>query len=218
MASFSSPEPPASLVAELRRFARDRAPRSARTQVGGSDAAERCDFCSTGIAAQHNHMLDIQERRILCACETCLVRQSGEGRYRPTGKRLVELEGFQLSDETWGRFAIPVGLAFFFHSGSAGHVIALYPSPIGATESALELATWQALEDANPVLRGLEPDAEALIVGRTLNPAQYFIAPIDECYRLVGLIKSRWEGISGGSGAEAAIAEFFTTLRARAAA
>lgn len=163
-------------------------------------------------------MLDVQERRILCACETCLVRQAGEGRYRPTGRRLVALDGFQLSDETWGRFGIPVGLAFFLRSGSAGHVIALYPSPIGATESALELATWQALEDANPVLRGLEPDAEALIVGRTMETPQYFIAPIDECYRLVGLIKSRWEGISGGSGAEAAIAEFFTTLRARAVA
>lgn len=163
-------------------------------------------------------MLDVQERRILCACETCLVRQAGEARYRPTGKRLVALDGFQLSDEIWGRFGIPVGLAFFFHSGSAGHVIALYPSPVGATESALELGNWQSLEDANPVLRGLEPDAEALIVGRTMETPQYFIAPIDECYRLVGLIKSRWEGISGGSGAEAAIAEFFTSLRARAAA
>ncbi len=216
MASFSSPEPPASLVAGLRRFARKKGP--PRPSAGASPSGERCEFCSTEVPARHSHMLDVEDRRILCACEPCLVRQAGEGRYRPTGKRLVALEGFELSDEAWARFGIPVGLAFFLRSGSVGHVVALYPSPIGATESALELANWQALEDANPVLRGLEPDAEALIVARTLEPPQYFIAPIDECYRLVGLIKSRWEGISGGSGAEAAIAEFFTTLRARAAA
>ncbi len=218
MASSSSPDPPGSLVAELRRFTTKRGPRRAAGSVAAPDSAERCDFCATGIPAQHRHMLDIEERRILCACEACLVRQAGEARYRPTGRRLLALNAFQLSDEMWGRFQIPIGLAFFFHSGSAGQVIALYPSPIGATESALDLATWQALEDANPVLRNLEPDAEALIVGRTTDPPQYFIAPIDECYRLVGLIKSRWEGISGGSGAEAAIEEFFTTLRARATA
>ena len=39
---------------------------------------------------------------------------------------------------------------------------------------------------------------------------------IDECYRLVGLIKLRWEGISGGTGPEDAIAEFFAGVREKA--
>ena len=67
------------------------------------------------------------------------------------------------------------------------------------------------------MLTGLEPDAEALIVNRLADPPQHAIAPIDECYRLVGLIRASWEGISGGAGPEAAIAGFFDELRERAA-
>jgi hypothetical protein len=44
------------------------------------------------------------------------------------------------------------------------------------------------------------------------------IAPIDDCYALVGLIKSRWEGISGGSALEQAVPSFFEALRARSVA
>lgn len=161
-------------------------------------------------------MLDVEDRSILCACEACLVRRAADGRYRPTGRRLVSLDGFLLSDDIWSRFQVPVGLAFFLHSARAGRVIVLYPSPIGATESELDLGAWDDLRQANPILSELEPDAEALLVCRTTAVPQYFIAPIDECYRLVGLIKTRWQGISGGSEAESAIAEFFTGLRARA--
>ena len=55
-----------------------------------------------------------------------------------------------------------------------------------------------------PAARRLEPDAEALIVNRMAEPHRYAIAPIDRCYELVGLIKSRWEGISGGRAVESA--------------
>jgi hypothetical protein len=44
------------------------------------------------------------------------------------------------------------------------------------------------------------------------------IAPIDDCYALVGLIKARWEGISGGSALEQSVPEFFAVLRARTSA
>ncbi len=80
-------------------------------------------------------------------------------------------------------------------------VVAFYPSPAGATESELDLDAWEALVARNPVLEQLEPDAEALVVNRLSEPHQYAIAPIDDCYALVGLIKSRWEGISGRRGA-----------------
>ncbi len=39
-----------------------------------------------------------------------------------------------LSDERWASFNIPIGLAFFMRSSVAGGVVALYPSPAGATE------------------------------------------------------------------------------------
>ena len=46
----------------------------------------------------------------------------------------------------------------------------------------------------NPVLRDLEPDAEALIVNRMSDPPAFAIAPIDRCYMLVGLIKASLGG------------------------
>ena len=38
------------------------------------------------------------------------------------------------------------------------------------------------------------------MVNRMSEPPLYAIAPIDRCYKLVGLVKARWEGISGGAG------------------
>ena len=66
------------------------------------------------------------------------------------------------------------------------------------------------------MLEQLDADAEALVVNRMTEPAEYAILPIDRCYELVGLIKSRWEGISGGSAIEQAVPEFFERVRARA--
>jgi hypothetical protein len=42
------------------------------------------------------------------------------------------------------------------------------------------------------------------------------IAPIDVAYQLVGVVKTSWEGISGGSATEAAVARYFEGLRERA--
>ena len=117
----------------------------------------------------------------------------------------------------WASFQIPIGLAFFMHSSVTDCVVALYPSPAGATESELHFDTWRELRALNPLLDELERDAEALIVNRLSDPPSYAIAPIDRAYMLVGLVKSRWEGISGGSGLESAVAGFFDELRAAGA-
>ena len=104
------------------------------------------------------------------------------------------------------------------HSSVTDCVVALYPSPAGATESELHFETWRELRVLNPVLDELEQDAEALIVNRLSDPPSYAIAPIDRAYMLVGLVKSRWEGISGGAGVDEAVAGFFDELRSAAAA
>ena len=163
-------------------------------------------------------MLHLVDRRIVCTCEACWALYSGNAEYRPTGMRTVWLEDFSCDPETWAAFQIPIGLAFFMRSTITQSVVAFYPSPAGATESELTLEAWEALVAANPVLEELDSDAEALVVNRMSDPAQYAIVPIDQCYGLVGLIKSRWEGISGGSAIETAVPEFFAGLRARAVA
>jgi hypothetical protein len=92
----------------------------------------------------------------------------------------------------------------------------MYPSPGGATESELHFDSWAAIVALNPVLAGLEPDIEGLIVNRLADPPIHVIAPIDVCYALTGLIKTQWQGISGGDQVQEAIAEFFDDLRREA--
>ena len=184
-----------------------------------SPPVERCDLCGTTIPDDHRHLLQLVERQIVCACEACWALRSGDAEFRPTGMRTVWLESFDCPDEVWGGFQIPIGLAFFMRSSIAdpSHpVVAFYPSPAGATESELSLEAWGALVTRNPVL-DLEPDAEALVVNRLTDPHQHLIAPIDDCYALVGLIKSRWEGISGGDALKEAVPSFFESMRRRAA-
>jgi hypothetical protein len=170
------------------------------------------------MAEDHRHLLDVGARQILCACEPCIAMRSGEGDLRPTGTRALLLDDFVLRDELWAQFQIPIGLAFFFVSEAAGGVVALYPSPAGATESELYLEAWNELVAANPVLADLEPEVEALVVNRLADPHLFAIVPIDRCYELVGMIKATWEGISGGDAVSNAVRAFFARLDARSAA
>jgi len=198
------------MVSGLRGLAKPKPP----TPVS---ADERCDLCGTTVPHDHRHMLNLYERQIVCVCESCWGLRSGDDSFRPTGNRTLWLESFELPEELWAQFRIPIGLAFFMHSSVTDCVVAMYPSPAGATESELHFETWGRLVELNPLLRNLEPDAEGLIVNRMSEPHQFVIAPIDRCYMLVGLIKASWEGISGGAGVERAIEGYFEELRRAAA-
>ena len=111
---------------------------------------------------------------------------------------------------------LPIQLAFFFHSTPDDRLIALYPSPAGATESTLPLDAWDEIVQDNPVLLNIQPDIEALLVNRVREAREYFIAPIDKCYELVGIIRMKWTGLSGGTEAWKAINGFFDDLKQHA--
>jgi Family of unknown function (DUF5947) len=208
----------AGVVSGLRGLARaGSSPRSipaagANAVVAPGPDAEVCDLCGMGIPEDHRHLLALSERRIVCSCEACWAMRSGEGDYRPTGNRTLWLPGLDVPDDLWASFQIPIGLAFFMESTVTACVVAMYPSPAGATESELHFDSWSRMRELNPVLESLEPDIEGLIVHRLADPPQYVIAPIDRCYALTGTIKAHWEGISGGPGVEVAVARFFDQL------
>lgn len=205
----------AEVVSGLRGLARTRL--SATTNGTGPSSTtpevETCDLCGITIPPDHRHLLHLVERRIVCACEACWAMRSGEGDYRPTGNRTLWLSDLQIPDDLWASFRIPIGLAFFMLSTVTECVVALYPSPAGATESELHFESWGRMAELNPVLRDMEPDIEGLIVNRLSDPPTYAIAPIDRCYALTGAIKATWDGISGGSGVEDAVSRFFDELR-----
>ena len=200
----------------LRQFARRREMRP---------LAEQCELCSAEIPAQHRHLLDTSRRSVICACIPCSILFSdpgaGHGKYRLIPSRYLLLQDFQMTDEQWDDLMIPVNMVYIFHNTDAGRVMAFYPSPAGAMESTLTLEGWDALVSCNPILNELEPDVEALLINRVRSRdgehyREHYIVPIDACYELVGLIRLKWKGLSGGEEAWKAIAEFFSGLRARA--
>jgi hypothetical protein len=186
---------------------------------GGAAPAERCAMCGEPIPPEHRHLIDTTGRELMCACRACSLLfadpAASRGRYRLVGDRRLRVEDLVLDDLMWEELRLPVDMAFFFHRSAGGRVEAFYPSPMGPTESQLGLEAWAALEEANPVLRTLEPDTEALLVNRARGARQHWIVPIDECYALVGLIRTRWRGLTGGAEVWGAIAEFFEKLDRR---
>jgi hypothetical protein len=89
----------------------------------------------------------------------------------------------------------------------------MYPSPAGATEPLLSLESWGEIVAQNKAIQSIEPDVEAFLVNRIGSATEYFIVPIDECYRLVGLIRMHWRGLSGGAEVWKEVHQFFNYLR-----
>lgn len=196
----------------LRRFLRAREP---ERQV-----RERCQMCSTPLPDEHRHVLDLAGHDVLCACDACalLFAQGGanQGKYRLIPRRVLVLEKFQMTEEQWSDLLLPVNMVYLFQSSETGQIRAFYPSPAGAMESLLDPENWQALLQVNPILNDLEPDVETLLINRVEQAREYYLAPIDACYRLVGLLRKHWKGLSGGQEVWEAIANFFAELRAKA--
>jgi len=123
-----------------------------------------------------------------------------------------------MTDMQWESFSLPIQLAFFYHDSAANKVVALYPSPGGATESLLPIASWESVTRDNPILRELQPDVEALLVNRLKDAREYYLAPIDICFELVGLIRMHWRGFSGGDKVWQEMEGYFTRLNDEAVA
>jgi hypothetical protein len=208
-----------SAFSSLRRFAQEESEQAAEAVVRMQATPERCEMCSEPIPSEHRHLLNVSTREIMCACRPCSIlfdrEAASEGKYRLVPDRRLLLENFEMSDVQWASLRIPVDLAFFFYSTPVERVAAFYPSPMGPTESLLELSAWEELEEGNPVLKGMERDAEALLVNRVRGAREHFLVPIDECYSMVGLIRIHWRGLSGGQTVWEEIDRFFETLRRR---
>jgi hypothetical protein len=190
---------------------------SALARIAQRSAAEReaalarCELCATPIGDNHRHLLEPEQRDLLCACRACALLFDRGGRYLlvPEGRRRLDgtgaADGFELDDLTWESLRLPVDIAFVLRAAD-GRLQAFYPGPMGATESHLGL---QELPLA------LEPEVEALLVNRAQGRREHWLVPIDDCFRLVGLIRMNWRGLTGGKVVWQKIATFFDSLEER---
>jgi hypothetical protein len=172
--------------------------------------AERCDLCAGRMGERHRHLLDEERGELLCTCPACTVLfgrdAAGGGHYRlvPESRRRLPA----LSPRELG---VPVGLAFFVRDAD-GAVTAHYPSPAGATRWDVEPSTWQAMVRRCPDLADLAPGIQALLLNTARGRAEHWLVPIDDCYRLVAVIRREWRGLSGGSTVWPAVDRFFAEL------
>ena len=193
-------------IGALRRFVR-------------AEPVEACEFCNVAIPAEHRHLVEPATRQILCACLVCAEAVAGgpERTYRLVPREGSHLADFRMTDAQWHALGLPIEMAFLFHHTPAGRPIALYPGPVGVTESLIDAGAWSALVAQNPSLGELEPDVEALLINRLKGRRAYYRVPIDRCFALVGLLRTRWRGWTGGDEVWDAIDGFFSTFGEAAA-
>lgn len=188
-------------------------------------AGERCEMCSETIADEHQHVVNVAGRQLMCVCRGCYLLftdASAELRYRSVPDRYLAFPDFALDRLAWEALQIPVGMAFFFKNSDLGRMVAFYPGPAGATESELDLDAWNAISGADERVGLLVDDVEALLVrvpdsadGEISQPQTYLV-PIDACYEFVGRLRILWRGFDGGQQAREFIDNFFAQIAARA--
>jgi hypothetical protein len=186
---------------------------------------ERCEMCAEPIAAEHQHVVNLDSRGLMCTCRGCYLLFAVEGaeqRYKAVPDRYTSFPDFTLGPGQWDELEIPVGLVFLFRNSVQQRMIAFYPGPAGATESELPLEAWDAVVAANPELKVLEADVEALLVrapdhrrGDGGADITCHVVPIDACYELVGRLRMLWRGFDGGAEANAAMDQFFANVQQR---
>jgi hypothetical protein len=180
---------------------------------------ERCEMCSQGLPVEHDHLVEPARHKLMCACTACAILFDGQvnGQYKRVPRVIEFLQDFEMSEGQWDTLRIPIEMAFFLLSSPQGKMIALYPSPAGAIESLLPLDTWEEISQANPALNRMKADVVALLANRVGSDRgsqpEYYLVPIDECYKLVGLIRTHWRGLSGGTEVWREIRAFFGQLK-----
>lgn len=178
-------------------------------------AVGQCDLCGRDLIPDHEHLLSLPNRILHCSCHVCalLAPQSQDTRYRRIPHDVRFLPEFKMSEAQWDRFQIPINLAFFFHDSATGKVSAGYPSPAGLIESVAGQEAWESIVVDHPELAAMEPDVEAFLVNRRGTEPEYFVLPVDHCYRLIGLMRRSWQGLSGGMDVQTMIEAFLSRLK-----
>jgi Family of unknown function (DUF5947) len=201
--------------AGLRRFVE----RPALPDNPEPDLLERCELCGNPAGERHGHVVDTENRALMCACRPCFLLftrpDAGGGRFRAVPERRHHDPAHPLTRAEWEGLGIPVGSAFFLRSDIG--TTAFYPSPAGATECLLDLDAWAELVTTHPLLAAAEPEVEAVLVRAEKDTeVECFLVPVDACYQLVGTVRMYWQGFDGGAEANAEIDEFFANVRAAA--
>jgi hypothetical protein len=203
----------------LRRFVNQPGqPATPRPAQDEAPVEEKCEMCATPVGSRHGHVVDIENRSLICACRACFLlftrETAGGGRYRAVPERYLHDIDRPLTSAEWEGLGIPVASAFFLR-GDDG-IAGFYPSPAGATECLLDLQAWADLSERHPLLAEARADVEAILIRNADAGVECYLVPIDVCYQLVGTVRMYWKGFDGGEEAHEHIGGLFAEVRDRA--
>ena len=175
-------------MAAVKRFAR------------GDAKADVCDLCAAALPEPHEHLLEPAPRQLRCVCQSCawLFPRSGSARYLRLRTRVRLVPGMRVDDATLRALEIPVRLAFVVPSRVHDSVFATYPNAHGATESVVPAAAWREVVRALPDGFAIEPDVEGLLIDHLGGRTDSYLASVDVCHAVVGLLRRHGAAASGG--------------------
>ncbi|MFF3336302.1 DUF5947 family protein [Streptomyces sp. NPDC002888] len=201
------------MTSGLRRVARQ-----ASRAEGPGAREERCDLCAQPLPTghPHRHVLQSADGAVSCACRACAVLfdhgATSSGGYRLLPEERRRLDGFRIDDIVWAGLGVPVSLAFFTRSAETGEVTAAYPSPLGALRATVPADSWRDVEQGHPDLPEHVTDVTALLVHRARGADEHWLVPLDDCYRLVAVVRAHWKGLDGGPEVWQQVEDFFREL------
>jgi hypothetical protein len=120
--------------------------------------------------------------------------------------------GRAIDEVLWAGLGIPVDLAFFSRSEVSGEVSVGYPSPLGTMWPTVEPQRWREVEASHPALSIMVADVEAQLVNRADGARENWLVPLDDCYRLVAVVRAKWKGLGGGPEVRQHVDNFFSEL------
>ncbi|MFF8594632.1 DUF5947 family protein [Streptomyces sp. NPDC015220] len=176
-------------------------------------AAQVCEVCAAPVPGEHPHLYDAERAQVSCACGPCSVLFAGDGagggRFRLVPRRRVRLG--RVDTEALG---VPVGLVFFVPHAD-GTVTAQGPSPAGTMRWEVDAAAWRRAAERRPELASMEPEVEAVLVNTVRGLDHHWIVPVDDCLRMLAVVRREWRGLSGGGRVWPAVEDFFAQLTER---
>lgn len=195
--------------------------RSARTLPAPPETGETCEMCSATVGHGHDHLVDMQGRRLCCVCRPCALLferpAASIGRYQRVPDRVLVGDPPGVPTSEWSALGVPVSVSFVFFNSLANSWIAVFPSPAGAVEGEPQVGAMEALAQVTPLVSAVRPDVEALLAHgqRGRDTVELYIVPVSAGYELVAKIRAHWQGFDGGDLARQQIRQYMDRLRSR---
>jgi hypothetical protein len=64
---------------------------------------EQCELCSAELRSEHPHLIELSQRKLLCACDACALLFTGPGgrKYKRVPRDARLLSDFRMTDAEW---------------------------------------------------------------------------------------------------------------------